>query len=152
MNKKLIREWKKVFKSDLPYIVYELKDLAKVPALIILEGDLGAGKTTFTQIFVGDKEILSPTYSIISENRNIVHADFYRLEKNEDVLQLEIPLYIDDKQFFFIEWGMKFAARVLRELPENWTPYLLEIKVNPKASEMEEEATRDFSFYTLHDD
>ena len=138
MNKKLIREWKKVFKSDLPYIVYELKDLAKVPALIILEGDLGAGKTTFTQIFVGDKEILSPTYSIISENRNI--------------LQLEIPLYIDDKQFFFIEWGMKFAARVLRELPENWTPYLLEIKVNPKASDMEEEATRDFSFYTLHDD
>jgi len=65
---------------------------------------------------------------------------------------LEIPLYIDDKQFFFIEWGMKFAARVLRELPENWTPYLLEIKVNPKASDMEEEATRDFSFYTLHDD
>lgn len=152
MNKKLIREWKKVFKSDLPYIVYELKDLAKVPALIILEGELGAGKTTFTQIFVGDKEILSPTYSIISENRNIVHADFYRLEKNEDVLQLEIPLYIDDKQFFFIEWGMKFAARVLRELPENWTPYLLEIKVNPKTSDMEEEATRDFSFYTLHDD
>jgi tRNA threonylcarbamoyladenosine biosynthesis protein TsaE len=152
MNKKLVREWKKVFKSDLPYIVYELKDLAKIPALIILEGELGAGKTTFTQIFVGDKEILSPTYSILSENRNIVHADFYRLEKNEEVLQLEIPQYIEDKQFFFIEWGMKFARRVIRELPENWTPYLLEIKVNPKTSDVEEEPTRDFSFFTLHDD
>jgi tRNA threonylcarbamoyladenosine biosynthesis protein TsaE len=152
MNKKLVREWKKVFRSDLPYIVYELRDLAKVPALIILEGDLGAGKTTFTQFFVGDKEILSPTYSILSENKNIVHADFYRLEKNEEVLQLEIPQYLEDKQFFFIEWGMKFAKRVIRELPENWTPYLLEIQVNPKASEAEEGPTRNFSFFTLHDD
>ena len=114
MNKKVVREWKKVFRSDLPYIVYELKDLAKIPAMIILEGDLGAGKTTFTQFFVGENEILSPTYSILSENKNIVHADFYRLEKNEDVLQLEIPQYIEDKQYFFIEWGMKFARRVIR--------------------------------------
>lgn len=152
MNKKLIREWKKVFRSDLPYIVYELKDLAKMPAMIILEGDLGAGKTTFTQFFVGDKEILSPTYSILSENKNVVHADFYRLEQNEEVLQLEIPQYLDDKQYFFIEWGMKFARRVIRELPENWTPYLIEIKVNPKTSDLEEEPTRNFSFFSLHDD
>ncbi len=152
MNKKLVREWKKVYRSDLPYIVYELKDLAKAPAMIILEGELGAGKTTFTQFFVGDNEILSPTYSILSENKNIVHADFYRLEKNEEVLQLEIPQYLEDKQFFFIEWGFKFVRRVIRELPENWTPYLLEIQVNPKTSESEEEATRNFSFFTLHDD
>lgn len=152
MNKKIVREWKKVYKSDLPYIVYELKDLAKMPAMIILEGELGAGKTTFTQTFVGDKEILSPTYSILSENKNIVHADFYRLEKNEEVLQLEIPQYLEDKQYFFIEWGMKFARRVVRELPENWTPYLLEIKVNPNTENSEEGPTRNFTFYTLHDD
>ena len=30
MNKKLIREWKKVYKSDLSYIVYELKDLTRL--------------------------------------------------------------------------------------------------------------------------
>lgn len=152
MNKKLVREWKKVFRSDLPYIVYELKDLAKVPAMVILEGDLGAGKTTFTQFFAGEKETLSPTYSILSESKNLVHADFYRIEKNEEVLQLEIPLYLEDKQYFFVEWGMKFARRLTRELPENWTPYLLEIKVNPAGSEGEEGPTRNFSFYTLHDD
>jgi len=152
MNSNLIREWKKVYKSDLPYIVYEMKDLAKVPAMIILDGELGAGKTTFTQSFVGDKEVLSPTYSILSEYKNIAHADFYRLEKNEEVLQLEIPIYLEDKQYFFIEWGMKFARRVVRELPENWTPYLLEIKVNPQASETEEGPSRNFFFFTLHDD
>lgn len=152
MNTKLVREWKKVYRSDLPYIVYELKDLAKVPAMIILDGDLGAGKTTFTQAFVGEKEILSPTYSILSENKNILHADFYRIEKNEEILQLELPIYLEDKQYFFLEWGMKFARRVLRELPENWTPYLLEIKVNPAGSESEEGPSRNFTFSTLHED
>jgi tRNA threonylcarbamoyladenosine biosynthesis protein TsaE len=152
MNKKIVREWKKVYRSDLPYIVYELKDLAKVPAMIILEGALGAGKTTFTQFFVGEKEILSPTYSILSENKNIIHADFYRIEKNEEVLQLEIPLYLEDKQYFFVEWGMKFARRLVRELPENWTPYLLEININPGAGDNEEGPSRNFVFSTLHDD
>ncbi len=152
MNKKLVREWKKVFRSDLPYIVYEMKDLAKVPALIILDGQLGAGKTTFTQFFIGEGETLSPTYSILTETKSIIHADFYRLEKNEEVLQLEIPLYLEDKQYFFVEWGMKFSNRLLRELPENWTPYVLEIKINPNTTEGEEGPTRNFSLYSLHDD
>ena len=151
MNKKLIREWKKVYRSDLPYIVYELKDLAKVPAMIILEGTLGAGKTTFTQSFVGEKEILSPTYSILSENKNIIHADFYRIEKNEEVLQLEIPLYLEDKQYFFVEWGMKFARRLMRELPETFTSYLMEIKINEQTDHPEGHS-RNFTLYSLHED
>lgn len=152
MNKKLVRDWKKVYKSDLPYIVYEMKDLAKAPAMIILEGDLGAGKTTFTQSFVGDSEILSPTYSILSENKNIVHADFYRLEKNEEVLHLELPIYLEDKQYFFVEWGMKFSKRLFRELPENWNAYLLEIQINPSTTDTDEGLTRNYSFYSLYED
>src|SRR5690606_27359096 len=142
----------KVFRSDLPYIVYELKDLAKVPAMLILEGDLGAGKTTFTQAFVGEKETLSPTYSILSECRNLLHADLYRVEKNEDIIQLEIPLYLEDKQYFFVEWGMKFARRLVRELPENWTPYLLEVFINEGSADNPEGPSRNFILYTLHDD
>jgi tRNA threonylcarbamoyladenosine biosynthesis protein TsaE len=152
MNKKLIREWKKVYKSDLSYIVYELKDLAKVPAMIILEGDLGAGKTTFTQAFVGDSETLSPTYSILSECKNFLHADLYRIEKNEEILQLELPGYLEDKQYFFVEWGMKFARRLLRELPENYTSYLLEISINENTTDSPEGPSRNFSVYSLHDD
>ena len=152
MNKKLIRDWKKVFRSDLSYIVYEMKDLVKVPAMVILEGDLGAGKTTFTQFFVGESDILSPTYSILSETKTVVHADFYRLEKQEEILQLEIPVYIEDKQYFFVEWGMKFARRLFRELPETWTPYLLEIKINSASPESEEGFSRNYSLYSLHED
>ena len=152
MNKKLIRDWKKVFRSDLSYIVYEMKDLVKVPAMIILEGDLGAGKTTFTQFFVGETDILSPTYSILSETKNIVHADLYRVEKQDEILQLEIPLYIEDKQYFFVEWGLKFSKRLMRELPESWTPYLLEIKMNSTSVESEEGFSRNYSLYSLHED
>lgn len=152
MNKKLIREWKKVYQSDLPYIVYEMKELTKAPSMIILEGALGAGKTTFVQLFVGDKETLSPTYSILSETKNVLHADFYRLEKNEEILQLELPIYLEEKQFFFVEWGMKFARRVLRELPENWNSYVLEININTGNDLSNEGPSRNFSLSSLHDD
>jgi tRNA threonylcarbamoyladenosine biosynthesis protein TsaE len=152
MNKKLIREWKKVYRSDLSYIVYELKDLAKVPAMIVLEGTLGAGKTTFIQNFIGDAETLSPTYSILSECKNFLHADLYRVEKNEEILQLELPVYLEDKQYFFVEWGMKFARRLVRELPENFTSYLLEISIHEGHTESPEGPSRNFSLYSLHDD
>jgi tRNA threonylcarbamoyladenosine biosynthesis protein TsaE len=152
MNKKLIREWKKVYKSDLSYIVYELKDLAKIPAMIILEGELGAGKTTFTQSFIGEGETLSPTYSILSECKTFLHADLYRIEKNEEILQLELPVYLEDKQYFFVEWGTKFHRRLFRELPENYTSYLLEISINDGAPESPEGPSRNFFLYSISED
>ena len=44
MNK--INEWKKVSLSDLEHVAEELKGLVEEPTCLILEGDLGAGKTT----------------------------------------------------------------------------------------------------------
>ena len=152
MNKNLIREWKKVYQSDLSYIVYELKDLAKIPSMIILEGELGAGKTTFVKSFIGENETFSPTYSILSEYKNFLHADLYRIEKNEEILQLELSNYLEDKHYFFVEWGMKYGKRLLRELPENYSSYLLEIVVNKTASEMPEEPSRNFFLYGLSED
>lgn len=152
MNKKLIRDWKKVFKSDLSYIVYELKDIIKVPAMIILEGDLGAGKTTFIQAFLGQGETLSPTYSILQECKSALHADLYRIEKSEEILQLELPLYLEDKQYFFVEWGLKFSHRLMRELPENFSLYLIEISMNESLNEASSEASRNFSLSSLHEE
>lgn len=151
MGRKLVREWKKVYKTDLPYIVYELKELAKAPALVMLEGPVGAGKTTFCQHFIGDVGVVSPTYNVVAEFKQILHADFYRLEKQEEVLQLEIPLYLEDKQWFFVEWGEKFARRLLRDLPEAWTPYVIDISVGKSVSEGEEMA-RNFTLSTYSED
>lgn len=151
MSKKTIREWKKVYKSDLPYIVYELKDLTKVPCMIILEGELGAGKTTFTQAFIGE-EVLSPTYSILSECKSFLHADLYRIEKSEEILQLELSMYLEEKQYFFVEWGMKFATRLLRELPESYSSYVLEISLSEGSQGGPEGISRNFILSALVDD
>jgi len=79
---------------------------------IALTGELGAGKTTFAQGlarglgFPG--HVVSPTFTLVREYRSgrlpIVHADVYRLERVQDVLDLEL----DDAAeggVLLVEWG-----------------------------------------------
>jgi tRNA threonylcarbamoyladenosine biosynthesis protein TsaE len=56
----------------------------------------------FNKIFIGKSEVQSPTYSLVNEYDNILHADLYRLEKKEDLIHLELPMYIEDKEYFLI--------------------------------------------------
>jgi tRNA threonylcarbamoyladenosine biosynthesis protein TsaE len=151
MSKKLIREWKKVYPTDLAYIVYELKELTKSPALVLLDGPLGVGKTTFCQHFIGLEEVLSPTYSVLSENGQVLHGDFYRLEKQDELIALEIPLYLEGKHYFLAEWGEKFSRRLLRELPETWSSYSLELSFGKPSTEGEE-PSRNFALSSVSDD
>lgn len=150
MNKKSLRSWKKVYKSDLSYIVYELKGLAPAPALIILEGDLGAGKTTFTKCFI-DEETMSPSYSVISETTTVLHADFYRIKNREEIIHLELPLYLEDKQYFLAEWGLEHFESICRELPEDFSTYLMKIDVNKKTtSDTTDEGSRNFELFEVN--
>src|SRR6056297_3482812 len=98
MHSKNIRNWKKVFEDDLKYIVIEIKDLVDRPAMIFLEGNLGVGKTTFAREFLGT-EASSPTYSIVTEVKNSMHADFYRVEDRSEIDHLELELYLENKEF-----------------------------------------------------
>lgn len=133
MNQKLIRQWKKVFESDLGYICYELKELINSPALLILDGPLGAGKTTFAKAFVADGDTLSPSYSILSESKSVLHADFYRIESRDEIIHLELDLYLENKNFFLVEWGKSHYYSIIKEIPENYAHYLLKIDVNEQA-------------------
>jgi len=133
MQGKLIREWKKVFESDLGYVSYELKELVDEPAMVILKGDIGAGKTTFAKNFIQDGETLSPSYSVLSESETVVHADLYRLKGPEELTHLELSLYLDSKQFFLVEWGEKYFKHLARELPEEFNCYILSLSVNENA-------------------
>jgi tRNA threonylcarbamoyladenosine biosynthesis protein TsaE len=129
MSKRIIREWKKVFENDLAYIVYELKELTKTPAMVVLDGELGAGKTSFVRAFVGGDLVQSPTYSIVQDYKTILHADLYRLENSSELTQLELQSMLEDKQYFFVEWGTKYTKRLFSELPEGYSSYLLEIQI-----------------------
>ena len=139
MRLKPIRSWKKVFEKDLSYIAFELRDLVSTPAFIMLEGPLGAGKTTFSKVFTGDPDTMSPTYSLLSEYSNILHGDFYRIKTREDIIQLELELYLENKDYFLAEWSKKHFHSIDPELSEEFESYLLEITINSFQSKLKPE-------------
>ncbi len=91
---------------------YRLGSLINKRTVILLTGDLGAGKTTFTASLakgLGVKEIVnSPTFTILKEYDSgrlpLYHFDAYRLEGNEQ--DLGFDEYIDDEAVSVIEWPM----------------------------------------------
>ena len=80
--------------------------------VVCLEGDLGAGKTTFTQglcAALGAKRaVTSPTFCIVSEHPAadmlVVHMDLYRLNGEDDVLQIGWEDYIARGAVLVVEW------------------------------------------------
>lgn len=80
--------------------------------VIVLTGDLGSGKTKFTEgilsYFNLEDEISSPTFTIVNEyikdNINIYHFDVYRLEDSSEFYEIGGEEYFD-KGICIIEWG-----------------------------------------------
>jgi len=81
--------------------------------LVLLVGELGAGKTTFAQGFgqaLGIVEpITSPTFTLAREYEGqrltMHHLDVYRLEQIDEVLDLALPELLDSASVTLIEWG-----------------------------------------------
>jgi len=150
LNSKEVRSWRKVYECDLDNIIIELKEAIAENAVVILSGVVGAGKTTFTKKFIGDTDqAMSPTYSIINDSGEVVHADFYRLESREEIIHLEIPLYLEGKKYFLVEWGIDYAYDIAREVGDEYKYYELEITVNDKKDESMPEATRNVFLKSL---
>lgn len=97
----------------------ELKNLR----LVLLQGDLGTGKTTLVKgIAEGlqaadQQDVTSPTFTLIHEYRgpeiSIYHIDLYRIEKRRELDTLGVDeLLTDEHNLLLIEWGEKFAQIV----------------------------------------
>ena len=87
-------------------------------AIVILTGDLGAGKTTLTKGIAAERagvapdKVSSPTFTLIHEYGDpvaVCHADLYRLESDGEVLGLGLDEYFDRPILTLIEWGERFA-------------------------------------------
>ncbi len=85
--------------------------------VIVLNGQLGAGKTFFikkTLLKLGVNTVNSPSFTIVNEYRGKIkyyHADFYRLKKIEELYDIGWQDYInDDEAVLFIEWGNLLPA------------------------------------------
>ncbi len=80
--------------------------------VVCLEGDLGAGKTTFTQGLAAalgvPGRVTSPTFCIVQEHQSkdilLVHMDLYRLHGEEDVEAIGWEDYLSRGAIFVIEW------------------------------------------------
>lgn len=91
--------------------------------VVALIGDLGTGKTCFTQgiargIGIATDEVVSsPSYILINEYNGkipIYHIDLYRLENIAEIADLGIGEYIESDGVCIIEW----AERMAEDLPE----------------------------------
>ena len=96
-------DWQKVVSEILPKIQHNI---------LLLKGNLGAGKTTFTQVLLknigSEDEVNSPTYSIVNEystpKGKIFHFDLYRLKNSDEVYDIGIEEYLDNSYLCIIEW------------------------------------------------
>jgi tRNA threonylcarbamoyladenosine biosynthesis protein TsaE len=83
--------------------------------IIFLNGDLGSGKTTFTQLLLKHlgykKRVKSPTYSLYESYKltqfTVIHMDLYRLSTAEELYYLAIDDIIDGENIVIIEWPQK---------------------------------------------
>ena len=112
-----LEDWQKVVGAILPTIKHQV---------LLLKGNLGAGKTTFTQYLLKNlgsmDEVNSPTYSIVNEYHTpkgkIFHFDLYRLKNKEEVWDIGIDEYLDDGCLSIIEWPEIYEEE-LQDIPHH---------------------------------
>lgn len=97
-------------------IAAEFARTLKGGEVVLLEGDLGAGKTTFVQGLVGvfshDREVRSPTFTIVNiypvshdRIKAIVHADLYRIKDASELPALGLEEWLGRKDtVVLVEW------------------------------------------------
>jgi tRNA threonylcarbamoyladenosine biosynthesis protein TsaE len=89
-----------------------MAEAAEAPLVVYLEGDLGAGKTTFARAFIRSQgyagNIKSPTYGLLEkyplDRFDVVHLDLYRIVKPGELEFLGIEDLCDERAVFMIEW------------------------------------------------
>ena len=97
--------------KDLEQVIVHLQPKLTPNSVWLLEGDLGAGKTTFVKHVVKKMSptahVTSPTFTLINQYNTtpkVIHADLYRIGSEEEFLALDFDRYMDKGSLVFIEW------------------------------------------------
>lgn len=95
-----------------------LGDLLVPPKLVLLRGDLGAGKTTLVKGIASafeaalEEDVTSPTFTLIHEyrgpNAKLFHIDLYRIDTPRELDTLALDDLRSEDSILLIEWGEKF--------------------------------------------
>ena len=116
-------------------IAAAVADLAVAGDVLVLGGDLGAGKTAFTKAFAAalgvTETVTSPTFTLAQRydtGRLVVHhLDVYRLDGLDEVVDLALPELFESGGVVVIEWG----DTILPALPPGYLLILLELGDGP---------------------
>jgi tRNA threonylcarbamoyladenosine biosynthesis protein TsaE len=116
---------------ELKFTIEEITDTSKKllanfkQNIICFHGPMGVGKTTLIKALIKELGAVdsgnSPTFGLVNEYHNAnggliaYHFDFYRIEKEEEALDMGIEEYFNADAYVFIEWPEK----IKNLLPEN---------------------------------
>ena len=116
---------------------YELARELEPPVLVLLIGDLGAGKTTLAKGLVGglgaapEEEVTSPSFTLVHEygsardnTLRVYHVDLYRVETARELETLGFDDLLAERAVVIVEWGEKLGPVFRSRGPDS---HLLEI-------------------------
>ncbi len=114
------REWITHSAEETIRLGKELGARLKPPVLILLAGELGAGKTTLTKGLVTglgaarEEDVTSPTFTLVHQYRNgarVYHIDLYRIADFHDFETLGVEDLFAEPAIVIVEWPEKMSIR-----------------------------------------
>jgi len=102
-----------------------LAEMLRPPMLVVLRGEVGAGKTTLVKGIAAalgaasEEDVTSPTFTLVHEYAGpkvrVYHLDLYRLETEKELATLGIEEMVDQPDaLVLVEWGERFESIVTR--------------------------------------
>ncbi len=121
-------------------------DILEPKDLVLLVGDLGSGKTTFTAGVAGklcpNEPVTSPTFTLVRRYQghpDLLHADLWRLDSSQEILDLGIWEDLDQGAIALVEWGDR-ADKILG-IPS--------FVINFRSGSQDEETKRQILFFSV---
>jgi len=112
------REFTTVSPEETVALGRSLAEMLTPPRLVVLRGDLGAGKTTLVKGIAqgfhaaSEEDVTSPTFTLVHEYRgptaNLYHIDLYRVDTPRQLETLGLDDLLAGNAVLLIEWGDKF--------------------------------------------
>lgn len=99
--------------NDLATVANSIIEKFPAQRIFALQGEMGAGKTTFTKVFCKalgvDDEVSSPTFAIAniydsSNHGEVYHFDFYRLKNAQEAMDIGFEDYVYSGNYCIMEW------------------------------------------------
>lgn len=116
----LSREWTTHSSEETIQLGREIGRALTPPTLILLSGELGAGKTTLTKGITSgmgaarEDEVTSPTFTLVHKydgKSRVYHVDLYRISDSHDLETLGLEDVFNEKAVMIVEWPEKLSIR-----------------------------------------